>query len=117
MVYGQGTANQVETLRQRWRVGLIDHVNAVRNSSTVSDPFGAWGQCVGRNIPELLPADVSSESIADNAIEACRSDLEKVREGLSVKYGAARAGSDIERLRLEIRGKAIAMINAKRQSR
>lgn len=116
-VYGQGTANQVEALRQRWRVGIIDQVNAARNSSTVSDPFGAWGRCVGRNIPELVPADVSSELIADNAFESCRSDLEKVREGISIKYGVARADSDIERLRLEIREKTIAMIDAKRHIR
>lgn len=112
--YGPNSAGQVQQMRARWREALIAQVNSVRTQKPVADPAGAWGMCVGSHIPDPVPADVASDVIADSAMAACSSEMDKLRADNTRKYGATVATNHLAQLRAEMRKKAIAAVEVYR---
>ena len=114
--YGPNSGSQVIALHERIRQGLIDLINSERWSTAAVEPTGAWGQCVGRNLPAVVPIDATASSLAERAMNACLPEAERVRTDIARKYGDASAASDSERMRASLRALAIAEIEARRQA-
>jgi hypothetical protein len=117
--YGAGSGGQVQDLRARWREGLIANVRQIRAGTppTADDPAGAWGICVGRNLPDPPPTTVAPQAIVEAALNACTAEMSIARTYYAQRYGDAVADAQIEQSKSQFRRLGLQMLEERRASR
>jgi len=108
--YGLGSKQQLVTIREKWRSGLVAQVRNLRTGAPLTDPFGIWGRCVGAHIPPKGTNRQSGEAVANAALNACLAQQRAVSSDIAAKFGNAKAIEQMKELRSQMYKQVIATL-------
>ena len=81
--------------RARYRGELIEMINIHRNGTAPDDPSAAWGQCLGRHLPEELTR-AEYDRAFDAALSSCVEQQAALKAWLIEVGGAEQADAQLE---------------------